>query len=426
MNFSIFRLKISECCKIIPVLAVLLAFSTTTRAQGDLPVIYSGVVLDNGSGDELAGATLSVLGTNISTITNSEGYFQLRLAEDMPKAKIEISLLGYENLIVILSNFTKSNNIIKLRPVNQLDEISISAIDVQELMRKVFANRRENYMDDNTLMTAFYRESIKRRNTNVSLAEAVVFIDKRPYYSLQNDRVSLYKARKSTDYSRLDTIALKLQGGPLNALFIDVIKYPDYFMDETSLAYYDFELEAPTVLNGDTTHVVSFKHKTNIIDPLYYGRIYIHQATNALTNAVFSLDVSNRQMASELFVKKKPKKVKVYPTTINYKVDYKSKDGKWFLSKSAAQLDFVVNWRRKIFNTKYQVNCEMFVNDWKKVADISDFDQAQRFKSGAILADEASGFSDPNFWGAYNVIEPDESIERAIEKIKAKLNELTQ
>ena len=38
-----------------------------------------------------------------------------------------------------------------------------------------------------------------------------------------------------------------------------------------------------------------------------------------------------------------------------------------------------------------------------------------------IISDEISGFSDPDFWGTYNLIEPDKSIESAIEKIRRKL-----
>ena len=41
-----------------------------------------------------------------------------------------------------------------------------------------------------------------------------------------------------------------------------------------------------------------------------------------------------------------------------------------------------------------------------------------RLKPTVILGDAASGFSDPDFWGQYNLIEPDKSIEFAIQKIK--------
>jgi hypothetical protein len=52
-------------------------------------------------------------------------------------------------------------------------------------------------------------------------------------------------------------------------------------------------------------------------------------------------------------------------------------------------------------------------------------------KTSMILTDEAIGFSDPDFWGSYNIIEPEKSIENAIKKIikqlsKSKENELVK
>ena len=42
------------------------------------------------------------------------------------------------------------------------------------------------------------------------------------------------------------------------------------------------------------------------------------------------------------------------------------------------------------------------------------------------MTDYKSGFSDPDFWGAYNIIEPDKSIELAIEKIQKQLKKSMQ
>ncbi len=75
-------------------------------------------------------------------------------------------------------------------------------------------------------MTAFYREAIKRGRKNVSLSEAVVKIHKQPYDSNADDDIALVKARKTADYDRLDTVALKLRGGPYNPLSIDLMKNP--------------------------------------------------------------------------------------------------------------------------------------------------------------------------------------------------------
>ena len=44
-----------------------------------------------------------------------------------------------------------------------------------------------------------------------------------------------------------------------------------------------------------------------------------------------------------------------------------------------------------------------------------------RIKTSIILSDEAIGFADPDFWGEYNIIEPEKSIESAIRKIQRQL-----
>ena len=67
------------------------------------------------------------------------------------------------------------------------------------------------------------------------------------------------------------------------------------------------------------------------------------------------------------------------------------------------------------------MSCEMAVTDWEKNlgGEVPKF--RDRLKSSVILSDEAIGFSDPDFWGEYNIIEPEKSIESAIKKIQRQL-----
>lgn len=64
----------------------------------------------------------------------------------------------------------------------------------------------------------------------------------------------------------------------------------------------------------------------------------------------------------------------------------------------------------------------MAITDWEN----TDRDQMPRRKdllrTSMILTDEAFGFSDPDFWGNYNIIEPEKSIENAIKKIRKQLS----
>ncbi|MDX1315358.1 MAG: carboxypeptidase-like regulatory domain-containing protein, partial [Eudoraea sp.] len=278
----------------------------------------------------------------------------------------------------------------------------------------------ENYYNDPALMTAFYRETIKKRRRNVSLSEAVVNIYKSPYTSARQDQVKLYKARKNTDYSKLDTVALKLQGGPFNALFVDVMKYPDFIFTPESIEDYKFTYDRSTTINDRLIYVIDFKQRAGILEPMYTGKLYIDANKKVLTSAVFSLNITNRDIASRMFVRRKPRNAKVYPTQVAYRVDYREKDGRWYYGYSNALLEFKINWDKKLFNSVYSMTCEMAVTDWEQ--NRGEIPKSRdRLKTSIILADEAIGFSDPDFWGEYNIIEPEKSIESAIRKIQRQL-----
>ena len=82
---------------------------------------------------------------------------------------------------------------------------------------------------------------------------------------------------------------------------------------------------------------------------------------------------------------------------------------------------FKVDWADKWFNSVYSMSAEMAVTDWE-INPSGDLPRNRaRIKKSIILNDEAIGFSDPGFWGDYNIIEPERSIESAIRKIQRQL-----
>ena len=53
--------------------------------------------------------------------------------------------------------------------------------------------------------------------------------------------------------------------------------------------------------------------------------------------------------------------------------------------------------------------------------EVIKFAGKERMKYTDIFTEEVSAFVDPDFWGDYNVIEPDQSIESAIRRLNRKL-----
>lgn len=396
-------------------------FSFSSIAQESFTE-YKGKVKDSDSKNELVFADISIAGTNISTITNNEGEFLIKIPNDLNNPTLSISYLGFKETKLSLEDFKKlkRSTILLIPEATQLSQVNIVTIkDAESLVKAMLTKKGDNYGDNKNIMTAFYRETIKNRRKNASLSEAVVNIYKAPYTSLKNDKVDLIKARKSVDYTKLDTVAVKLIGGPFSALYTDMIKYQQFVFTFEDLKDYDFTFDNSSKVNNRDVYVVNFKQKESIDYPLYFGKLYIDSESFALVSAAYSLNISNRELASKMFIRKKPRRVKVWPTKASYRVDYRIKDGQWYYGYSNIALSFKVDWEQKLFNSVYTLNSEMAVTDWKRNTNNSRPDNPIR--PSMILSEEASGFSDPDFWGEYNIIEPEKSIESAIKKINRKL-----
>lgn len=416
---NVIRLSIIYVCS-------LFLFIVNIKAQTETTEVYKeieGKVIDANSKDPLIFTDILINDSNISTVTNTDGEFLIKIPEKFFDGIIAFSHLGYQKKEILISSIKNNDKITLIPAITELDEVNILTItkDAKALVVETLSKKSELYNTENTLMTAFYRETIKKRRQNASLSEAVLEIHKQPYNNQRKDHIVLVKARKNTDYSKLDTLALKLQGGPFSNLYTDIIKYPEYIFTEENLPLYNFSFDKSTRINDKLIYVVNFKQKENNTTPLYFGKLYIDAKTLALTNAVYGLNVSNRELSSQMYVRKKPRKVDVYPTEANYRVNYRIKDGKWQYAYSNISLTFKVNWKGKLFNNIYTLSSEMAVTDWEVNNNKIVKNRNQILRPTSIMSEKASGFSDPRFWGPYNIIEPEKSIESAIKKIQKQL-----
>jgi hypothetical protein len=382
-------------------------------------------VEDEDSGDPLAFATVAIEGSNIATVSNSNGDFSLKVPKNKTIEKIRISFIGYDKKYIPVSTLSHGRSTIGLKMITvPLVEVSVFPSDPNLLIRAVMNHRNENYLNTPTKMTAFYRETIKKGWSYVSLSEAIVELYKYSYDNPREDRVKLDIGRKSTDYDKLDTLAFKLQGGPYTATMLDIMKDPYLLFDKDMIEYYNFKISNITRIDDRTIYVLSFEQKPRVKIPLFYGKLFVDTRNLAVTRAIFNMNTEDKNEVARMFIRKKPLGAKVYPTEASYIVNYRqNNEGKWYFGYSRGQASFKVKWRRKLFNTNYHTTLEMAVTDWT-TTDQEPFRGSDRLKINAIMEDEVSGFSDPDFWGDYNVIEPEQPIESAIKKIQKKLSRI--
>lgn len=388
-------------------------------------LILKGRVIAADTRMPLSNATLTVENSNVSGITNQDGYFTLRVPETVRNSKLTVRFLGYENMeIPIVTLVGKSNDNIALNPSPiELGTVEIVSGDGTELVREALARVAQNYSADPKMMIAFYRESIKKNSNYISLVEAVLDVYKASYKSFEGDQEKIYIGRKATDISPRDTVLMKFQGGISAAMMLDVAKNPDIIFGANADEY-SFQIERLININNKPNYVIDFSPLPGIQEILFRGKIYLDVSTLAFSRVEFNMNVEGRKDATNIFIRKKPAKMKVDVEEARYVADFVESNGKWYFNYSSTEVKFKVRWTNRffgLFSTSYIIGSEIAVTD-RYENGVSKFPRKERIHSSDVIAEKVEYFQDPDFWGEYNVIEPDLEITKAIKRLSGKLS----
>ncbi|HEX7494679.1 MAG TPA: carboxypeptidase-like regulatory domain-containing protein [Bacteroidales bacterium] len=422
--------------KHISVIAVLLllSFGAQTASAGNLRdskkttqqnlVIIKGKVIDAETRAPLVFATVAVKETNVAIVTNIDGEFTLKVGDLSTSKTLEVSFVGYKNKSVLLSDLKEngSKNIISLvaAPI-PIKEIIVKPLDPVSIVEKAIGNIDKNYESVPNLMTAFYRETIRKNRTYVSIGEAVVEIFKAPYNSdLRFDGARIYKGRKSSDVEKMDTVLFKLQGGPVSVLELDLAKNSESVLTKEAMQNYNYTLSGVVEIDNKPHYVIDFIQKSSVEMPLFMGSLYIEMDSYAITEAEFGFNLANKEAAQSIFIRKKPLGMKITPEIATYRTKYREQSGKWHFEYSRAEVKFKVNWAKKLFHTYYTTMSEIAVTD-RTDQEVIKFAGKDKIKYSDVFSEKVTAFTDKEFWGDYNVIEPDQSIESAIRRLSKKL-----
>lgn len=390
-----------------------------TTETDSVYITVSGTVKDKQSKKRLEYVNISVPGSNVGTITNSEGEFSIKVRQSLRAKTLEISHLGYLNTLIPIDGKDITDLNVRMTPSsNVLNEVIIRARDPRHIVLQAMQKIGANYSPHGNLLTGFYRETAQKGRRYINISEAILDIYKTPYaeQKIDRDRVQIYKGRKILSQKRSDTLIVKLLGGPTLSVYVDIVKNPDLLLAPEELAYYAFSLEESVMLNDRPHYVISFEPKAMLPYALYYGKLYIDKERLSFTRAEFSLSMDDRNKAAQAILKKKPFGLRFKPMEVSYLITYKENQGITYLSYIRNEVRFKCDWKRKLFSTNYAIVSEMVVTDGKEQT--SGIPYRMAFKANQSLSDKVANFTDEDFWGAYNIIEPTESLETAVTKLK--------
>ncbi len=383
---------------------------------------YQGKVIDANTKKPVVFANVYLDGTSIGTVTNSEGEFLLKIPKSVKKDILGVAYLGYKNELIPLKNLASENNVISLEssPI-PIEEVIIRTSDPVRLIMTAIRNIKNNYPNEPEQQIGFYRETIKQNRNYVEVAEAVLDVYKSSYIDdFDFDRIKIYKGRKNQDVKKMDTILFKFQGGPKTAFLLDMVKTPGNLLYEDMLEYYNFELTGITRINDKESYVIEFDQKDNVDYPLYQGRIYLDVKTLAIAGVDFRFSEKGIDLAGAELVRRKPVSMRLDVESGNYLVNYREVNGKWYLNHVRSELVFKCKWDRKLFSSSYTTMFEMAVTD-RDSEKVNKFKFKEAAKMSDVFADQVNYFADEDFWGEYNYIIPDESIENAISRLNRRL-----
>ena len=399
------------------ILIVFVCCSAALYGQVDtvrLGYSVQGNVVDAVSGRPMESVHVSVPGRHYATVTNADGDFTIK--SDQPVSEVVFSYLGYRTL---RQKAVGGPLRVRLTPESMpLAEASIITGDPREILGEAIRRIPDNYSKNPELLECFYRETVRKRNRYIFVSEAVARLYKTGYDgNIYRDRAALEKSRILLSQRRTDTLSVKMQGGPTQAVTFDVVKNPEILFDKDELALYEFEMGMPTYIGDRLQFVIHFHPGSRPVEwALYHGTLYIDRELLSFTRIEMSLDMSDIDKATRMMIIKKPLTLRATPKELSVVISYRLKDGKSRLEYFRSTMRFNCDWKKRLFATAYAVVNELVVTDLREPA--VPISRAEAFRSVDYLIEKAAEFQDPDFWKDYNIIEPSESLEHAIGRLR--------
>jgi len=373
----------------------------------------SGHVIDSDEGTPLPLVNVSIKHQSLGTITNSEGAFDFKIPAIYKDSMLIFSFLGYHTESILIPK-TDSIVVVELETSTvKLDEVEVAYQNPEAIIDHLRDNHRQNYWNKQALLSGFFRESIRQDGEYVQVSEAIVEIIK-PSYSKPSDmeRVKFIKGRKKNDLQTMDLVDFKLEGGPFQFSRVDIARYHDFFPNENSP--YKYAYDGLDILNEQIVYKVRFRPYEDNGALLYSGVLYVHAQSYALLRAEFELTKKALRKSGRSLIRKASRKLKVKPLQAKYYVDYRFYGGRWILNRVDGEIVIHINDKRNKVDSEFSAVTELLISDWEmnKKAKLKS---SEVFKSRYILADQIDE-SDDEFWEGYNIIRPDEELEKVFKK----------
>jgi len=280
--------------RVISFLSFFIFFPVISHGQ-----LINGEILDKENSNPIAFANILVKGTQIGTISNEDGKFELSLSKLDTNFTLIISVIGYQSAEIEFSkNNINSELIIKLEEsAIALQEVLLTNLSAYDIYKKFLENYASNYYQGSSRYSAFYHSTLSENDEYKHLLEATVNIQEFNKKRHRAFEVEITQRRKSNNY-------IKERWGEKNNYLFDalasnpMLELSD-FLDIKKQKLYDLKLLANTTYNDQLIYVVQFTPKSNTNAPLYKAVGHFNSDNFALIRAEYHFKNDDQKIKNQ-------------------------------------------------------------------------------------------------------------------------------
>ncbi|MFP9113674.1 carboxypeptidase-like regulatory domain-containing protein [Flavobacterium sp. RHBU_3] len=390
-------------------LALLLFVTAVSFAQTTI----KGTLKDISTNQPIELATISADGTNIVTVSNSEGTFRITVPQSV--TQVTISHLSYRDYTIKKEQFGQED--IFLEPSGiELEEVVVSNLTPQQMLKQV-VDKTKKRLEKSLLLNTYYREFIKVDGTYTKFSDGLLDFNvknksgKADVYVKQSRAVRLADAKSNTPESTEAIDALTM-------FEVDESIADGYNlkMAKRILAspVYTFEIKTRTGNDGKSINIVKIIPNPDYEGLLYEGTIIYDTATELILDVDVKTAESHKKYAKEINIKLFSLKFTVYDH--QKKTSFKLDGDKYIMTYNRHLFDVKITFRDDIDNT-FLFMSDNLVMDYKEGE--FDFDRSKRFKEKSLF--KAGTNYTEEFWKTANAIPlttEEESVIKNLETVK--------
>ncbi|MFT5617189.1 MAG: hypothetical protein ACI85I_000405 [Arenicella sp.] len=233
--------------------------------------------LFNNDRKPVASAHLVVEGTSVGTLSNGDGFFELKIPKQHCTSNLIISHVGYQSVSYQISCKNETNLVFNLiESSTQLDSLNIGDISAKQVVRNAIENLEKNHEVKTITYTIFGRLEEKIDGELDLLREFVVNA-----YHEENSKadIQIVKARgKGFTKPGIERLKESRIGGVYLLHYHLLLRYLPDFLEKGKVNKYDFQFLDDVEVDGQKYYSIS-------VDSDRYtkgGELWIHPVTFAI------------------------------------------------------------------------------------------------------------------------------------------------